>query len=60
MIVGEYTSNNMSGFCQESNIIHEVTAPYTPQSNDVAERKNRILMDMLNYMLLSSGVSKNL
>ena len=27
---GEYTSNNMTKFCQEHDIIHEVTAPYTP------------------------------
>ena len=41
---GEYTSNDMTKFCQEHGIIHEVTAPYTPQSNGVAERKNRTLM----------------
>ena len=51
----EYTSNNMTEFCQEHGIIHEVVAPYTPQSNGVAERKNKILMDMVNCMLLSSG-----
>ena len=50
----------MSGFCQEHDIIHEVTAPYTLQSNGVAERKNRTLMDMVNCMLLSSGASENL
>ena len=44
----------MTEFCQEHNIIQEVTAPYTPQSNGVAERKNRIRMDMVNCMLLSS------
>ena len=51
---GEYTSNDIES-CQEHDIIHEVTAPYTPQSNGVAERKNRTLMDMVNCMLLSSG-----
>ena len=38
---GKYTLNDMLGFCHEHNIIHEVTAPYTSKSNDVAERKNR-------------------
>ena len=49
----------MKEFCQEHDIIHEVTAPYTPQSNGIAERKNRTLMDMVNYMLLSSGTPEN-
>src|SRR5436190_1174526 len=50
----------MTEFCQEHGIIHEVTASYTPQSNGVAERKNRTLMDMGNCMILSSGAPKNL
>jgi len=49
----------MIGFCQEHNIIHKVTAPYTPQSNSVAEQKNGTLMDMVNFMLLSSDVPEN-
>jgi len=50
----------MLEFSQKYNIIHEVTGPYTPQSNDAAEQKNRILVDMVNCMLLSSGSSENL
>jgi len=58
--VGEYTPNKMTEFCQEHDIIHEVTAPYTPQSNDATERKNKTLMDIVNCMLLSSGAPENL
>ncbi|GJR39553.1 zinc finger, CCHC-type containing protein [Tanacetum coccineum] len=32
-------------------IIHETTAPYTPQQNGVAEKKNRALKEMVNSML---------
>ena len=50
----------MTGICQQYDIIHEVTAPYTPQSNGVAEQNNRTLMEIVNYMLLSLGIPENL
>ena len=36
-------------------IIHETTAPYSPTSNGVAERKNRTLIELTNAMLIESG-----
>nr|GEW20143.1 zinc finger, CCHC-type [Tanacetum cinerariifolium] len=39
-------------------IIHETTAPYTPQQNGVAEKKNRALKEMINSMLSYSGLSE--
>jgi hypothetical protein len=42
----------------EHGIIHETTAPYSPQSNGVAERKNQTLTDLVNAMLDSSGLPK--
>ncbi|GJZ68636.1 zinc finger, CCHC-type containing protein [Tanacetum coccineum] len=36
------------------------TTPYTPQQNGVAERKNRVLQDMINAMLVSANLPKNL
>ena len=58
--MGEYTSNETTEYYQEHDIIHEVIARYTPQSNGVVEKMNKILMDMVNYMLLSSGAPENL
>ena len=47
-------------FCAQREIIHETIAPYSPQSNGVAERKNRTLKKMINVMLISSGLSQNM
>ena len=53
---GEYSSNQLAQYCEENGIIHEETAPYSPQSNGVSERKNRTLVDMVKCMLSSSGL----
>ena len=55
---GEYFSNLFTLFCEEHGIIHERTPPYSPQSNGVAERKNRTLTDLVNAMLDTAGLSK--
>nr|GEV86225.1 zinc finger, CCHC-type [Tanacetum cinerariifolium] len=41
-------------------VIHESTAPYTPQQNGVTERKNKALKEMVNAMLSYSGLSGGL
>ena len=56
---GEYESP-FEQFCAENGIIHQTTAPYSPQQNGVAERKNRTLKDMITAMLLTSGLPTNL
>ncbi|GJR11429.1 zinc finger, CCHC-type containing protein [Tanacetum coccineum] len=45
-------------FFQSVKIIHETTAPYTPQQNGVTERKNKALKEMVNFMLSYSGLSE--
>jgi transposase InsO family protein len=55
---GEYFSNDFSEFCAVHGIIHERTPPYSPQSNGIAERKNRTLTDLVNAMLETAGLSK--
>ncbi|GJU36792.1 zinc finger, CCHC-type containing protein [Tanacetum coccineum] len=39
-------------------IIHETIAPYTPQQNGVAKKKNKALEEMVNSMLTYSGLSE--
>ena len=39
----EYCFDFLRNFCDKNGIIHVTSAPYTPQQNGVAERKNRHL-----------------
>ncbi|CAM8928657.1 unnamed protein product [Rhodiola kirilowii] len=52
---GEYVEP-FGALCAQTGIIHEVTPPYSPQSNGIAELKNRTIKEMMNAMLLSSGL----
>jgi len=43
---GEFTSGEFENFCRDNGIIHEISTPYTPLHNGVAERRNRTIMNM--------------
>jgi len=48
---GEYTFFN--DFCEKEGIIHEVTPSYSLELNELAERKNKTLKEMMNVLLVS-------
>ncbi|KAL6578134.1 hypothetical protein OROMI_010462 [Orobanche minor] len=56
---GEYVAP-FEELSRENGIIHQMTAPYSPQSNGVDERKNRTLKEMMNAMLISSSLPQNM
>jgi hypothetical protein len=58
--VGEYFPQGFTKFCEENGLIHQRSAPYTPQQNGLAKRKNRTLVDMLNAMIISARLPFNL
>ena len=55
---GEYIPSN--DYCEKEGIIHEVTPPYSLESNGVAEINNRILKEMMNSLLVSASTPNNL
>ncbi|GJX40899.1 retrovirus-related pol polyprotein from transposon TNT 1-94, partial [Tanacetum coccineum] len=57
--VGEYVAP-FAELCAKHGIRHEFTAPYSPQQNGIAERKNRTLKEMVTAMLISSGMSQDM
>ena len=41
---GEYTSKEFDGFCRQEGIRRQLTIPYTPEQNGIAERKNKSII----------------
>ncbi|KAI3815830.1 hypothetical protein L1987_15513 [Smallanthus sonchifolius] len=50
----EFKNSKMGLFCLQKGIHHEFSAPYVPQQNGVAERKNRTLVETARTMLADS------
>ena len=56
----QYESNLVNFFYEDHRIINEITPAYSPTSNEVVERKNKTLKEIMNLMLVSSGTPLNL
>ncbi len=55
---GEYVSNDFANYMKEHGIIHEKSAPYTPQQNGAAERLNRTVVEMARAMLCHARLER--
>lgn len=53
---GEFNSNQLQEFCKQSGIRRQLTAPYSPQQNGVAERRNRTILEMTRSLLKAMTV----
>jgi transposase InsO family protein len=53
----EFKNIRVDDLCDEFGIRHQFLAKYTPQSNDLVERKNKTLIDMARSMLSEYNVS---
>jgi hypothetical protein len=54
---GEYTSKEFVNFCKYVGIKRELNTPYNPQQNDVAERKNITIMEVVKTMIHDQDLS---
>ncbi|BEI82040.1 hypothetical protein CcaverHIS002_0212000 [Cutaneotrichosporon cavernicola] len=57
---GDFGKDMAREFYNSLGILHEVTAPYDPARNGVAERGNRTMSEMLRAMFSTSGLPPDL
>ena len=57
---GEFTSGEFKTFCNEVGIKRELSTPYNPQQDGVAERKNRTNMEAVKAMIHDQGLPMHL
>ncbi|CAI7909875.1 unnamed protein product [Closterium sp. NIES-54] len=53
---GEFLGKEFTDFVDGKGIVHDLTCPYTPQQNGMAEREMRTLVESVRTMLLHMGV----
>ena len=53
---GEYVSKPFQDFCDLKGIKRELTAPYNPPQNGVAERMNRTIQEKVRSMLSNASL----
>ena len=53
---GEYCSKEFESFLKGNGIVHQLTVPYNPSHNGVAERMNRTVMKSARAMMFHSNL----
>ncbi|GKB11656.1 retrotransposon protein, putative, ty1-copia subclass [Tanacetum coccineum] len=48
---GEYINQEFKDYLKACGIVQHLTPPYTPQHNGMSERRNRTLLDMVQFMM---------
>ena len=54
----EFVNREMSNFFKDKGLVHQTSCPYTPEQNGVAERKNRIILEITRALFFDSKVPK--
>ena len=55
---GEYIDKYFTSFCAKEGIKREWTAPYNPEQNGVAEKKNKTIVEVARVMLYDQAMPK--
>ena len=53
---GEYKSSEFKAYLKEKGIGHRTSTLYSPSTNGLADRHNRILMESARNLLVTSGL----
>ncbi|WJX78348.1 hypothetical protein P8452_61580 [Trifolium repens] len=56
---GEFENEPFATYCEDHGIVHEFSAPRTPQQNGVVERKNKSLQEMARTMMHETKLAKH-
>ncbi|CAD7000956.1 unnamed protein product [Ceratitis capitata] len=56
----EFVNTAFDKYLKEEGIVRQLTVPYTPQQNGVAERFNHTLIEMARCMMVSSAADESL
>lgn len=55
---GEYISSELEEYLKQCGIIHQTSAPNTPEQNGLAERMNRTIVERARSVLIAAGLPK--
>jgi transposase InsO family protein len=54
---GEFTVAEFASYCADEGVQRHYSAPYSPQQNDVVERRNQTVVGMARALLKQRGMS---
>jgi transposase InsO family protein len=53
---GKFTAAEFASYCTDEGVQHHYSAPYSPQQNDVVERRNQMVVGMARALLKQRGM----
>ena len=55
---GEFTSREFNIYCEEHGIKRQLSSPHTPTQNEIVERRNRSIAEVVRAILFENDVPK--
>lgn len=57
---GEFENEEFAKYCDNREICHHFLTPKTPQQNEVAERRNKVIQEIIRTMMDERNLAQNL